>query len=71
MYIPVEQNPQLFTGLGKFPGLCTIKLSEETAKPFSLHVPRWVAVPLLDAVKQELSCTEQLGVIAPVLEPNA
>ena len=63
-------NPQLFTGLGKFPGLYTIKLSE-TAKPFSLHVPRRVAVPLTDAIKQELSCTEQLEVIVPVLEPNA
>ena len=49
--------------MGKLPGLYTLKLSE-TAKPFSLHVPRIVAVPLMEAVKQELSRMEQLGVIA-------
>jgi len=66
----VEQFPQLFTGLGRLPDLYTIKLSE-AAKPFSLHVPRRVAVPLMQAVKQELSRMEQLGVIAPVQEPTA
>ena len=66
---PTEQFPQLFTGLGKLPGLYTIKLSEG-AKPFSLHVPRQVAVPLMEAVKQELNRMEQLGVIAPVQEPT-
>ena len=48
---PLEQFPQLFTGLGKLPGLYTIKLSD-TAKPFSLHVLPRVAVPLMEAVKQ-------------------
>ena len=67
--LPAEQFPQLFTGLGKLPGLYTIKLSEG-AKPFSLHVPRRVIVPLMDAVKQELNRMEQLGVIAPVQEPT-
>ena len=67
---PIEQFPHLFTGLGKLPGLYTIKLSE-TAKPLALHVPRRVAVPLMEAVKQALSCMEQLGVIAPVQEPTA
>ena len=67
---PIEQFPHLFTGLGKLPGLYTIKISE-TAKPFSLHVPRRVAVPLMEAVKQELSRMEKLGVIAPVQERTA
>ena len=67
--LPAEQFPKLFTGLGKLPGLYTIKLSEG-AKPFSLHVHRQVAVPLMDAVKQELNRMEQLGVIAPVQEPT-
>ena len=33
-------------------------------------MPRWVAVPLMDAAKQELNRMEQLGVIAPVQEPT-
>jgi len=64
---PTKQFSQLFTGLGKLPWLYTIKLSEG-AKPFSLNMPRQVAVPLMEAVKQELHHMEQLGVIAQVQE---
>jgi len=31
---------------------------------------RRVAAPLTNAIKQDLSCMEQLGVITPVLEPT-
>ena len=44
--------------------------SYDEAKPHSINVPRWVAVPLMEAVKDELKRMEQLGVIARVHEPT-
>ena len=54
-----EQNPEqlfpgLFTGLGKLQGEYTIKL-RDGAKSFSLTTSRRVAIPLIPAVKTELS----------------
>ena len=57
---PIQKFPKLFTGLGKLLGQYHIKLMEGS-KPHSLNVPRRVAVPLRDAVKQELERMEQLG----------
>lgn len=64
---PTLKHPKLFTGLGKLPGEYHIKL-KEGARPYSLNVPRRVAVPLMDAVKQELNRMEQLGVITRIQE---
>ena len=50
---PIQKFPKLFTGLGNLPGQYHIKLMEGS-KPYSLNVPRRVAVPLMDAVKLEL-----------------
>ena len=66
---PVEQFPKLFTGLGKLEGDYSIQLRED-AKPFALSVPRQVAIPLKDRVKEELERMEQLGVIARVDQPT-
>ena len=55
--------------LGKLPGQYHIKLIDG-ARPYSLNVPRRVEVPLMPAVKQELKCMEQLGVIARIQEPT-
>jgi len=64
-----EKFSKLFTGLGKLPGCYTIKLSDG-AKPYSVNVPRRVAVSLMEPVKRELDRMKNLGVIAPVDEPT-
>ena len=61
--------PGLFDGLGKLEGDYTIQL-REGAKPFTLTVPRRVAIPLMKQVEDELKRMEQLGVIAKVSEPT-
>ena len=66
---PTQKFSKLFTGLGKLPGQYHIKLIDG-ARPYSLNVPRRVAVPLMPAVKQELKHMEQLGVIARIQEPT-
>ncbi len=66
---PFDQFPNLFRGLGKLEGNYSIKL-QEGAKPFSLSVPRRVAIPLRNAVTEELERMERLGVIARVTEPT-
>ena len=42
----------------------------ESAHPYTLSVPRRVAIPLLSKVKQELLRMEEMGVISPVIEPT-
>ena len=66
---PVVRYPSLFEGLGKLDGEYSIRL-EEGAKPFALMVPRRVAIPLLQPVKEELSRMEKLGVISRVNQPT-
>ena len=66
---PINQFPSLFQGLGKLEGEYSIKL-QEGAEPFTLTVPRRVAIPLMKQVKDELQRMEQLGVIARVSEPT-
>ena len=65
---PVEQFSSLFKDLGKLEGDYTIKLQED-AKPYALTVPRRVAIPLTQSVKDELESMERLGVITRVSEP--
>ena len=66
---PHKRFPNLFTGLGKLEGAYTILL-EEGAKPYALTVPRRVAIPLMQPVKDELCRMEKLGVISRVKEPT-
>ena len=66
---PIERFPNLFTGLGKLEGTYSILL-EEGAKPYALTVPRRVAIPLMQPVKEELCRMEKLGVISRVKEPT-
>ena len=66
---PVVHYPNLFRGLGKLNGAYTIEL-KEGAKPFTMTVPRRVAIPLMQPVKDELSRMVKLGVITRVREPT-
>ena len=61
--------PNLFTGLGKLKDNYQIKLKGD-AKPYTLQVPRRVALPLLPKVKAELHRMETLGVISKIEEPT-
>ena len=66
---PVARYPNLFTRLGKLDGEYSIQL-EDRAKPFALTVPRRVAIPLMQPVKEKLERMEKLGVISRVSEPT-
>ena len=64
-----DSYPELFEGLGTLPGEHSISL-REGAVPFSVGVPRKVALPLLPAVKEQLQSMEQDGVIQRVVDPT-
>ena len=66
---PTQRFPNLFTGLGKLNEEYSIRL-EDGAKPYALTVPRRVAIPLMQPVKEELCRMEKLGVISRVSEPT-
>ena len=68
-FSPRDEFPTLFTGLGKLKGEYTIELRDD-AQPFSLSIPRRVAIPLLKSVQQELDRMERNGVIAKVKQPT-
>lgn len=55
------------TGLGQVQQPYTIKL-KPNAQPFSFKTPRHVPYPLLDKIKKELLCMENIGVISYVEE---
>ena len=61
--------PHLFTGLGKLKDSYEIKLKSD-AKPYTLQVPRQVALPLLPKVEAELQRMETLRVISKIEEPT-
>ena len=63
----MKEFPTLFCGLGKLDREHVIQL-REGADPYTLLVPRRVAIPLLPKVKQELLRMEEMGVISPVIE---
>ena len=60
-----REFPDLFNGLGKMEGPCTITL-KENAQPFAVNVPRRVALPLMEKTERELKRMEALGVISKV-----
>eukprot|EP00731_Ephydatia_muelleri_P000002 Em0001g2a len=63
----LNSYPDLFTGLGTLGEECKICLRPH-AQPFALYTPRRVALPLMNAVKEELERMVELGVIRPVQE---
>ncbi|CAL8069840.1 unnamed protein product [Orchesella dallaii] len=66
---PTEEFPELFTGLGRLDTPYTIKLSDG-AKPFAVHAPRRIPIPLLEKVKKKLEEMVEEGVIERVDEPT-
>ena len=65
----MKEFPTLFCGLGKLEGEHVIQL-REGAHPYTLSIPRRVAILLLPEVKQELLRMEETGVISLVIEPT-
>ena len=65
----MDQNPDLFQGLGTIEGEYTIVLKAD-AKPYALATPRRIPIPLKSSVEQELKRMQQLGVIRKVDEPT-
>ena len=61
--------PELFQGLGKMEGEYSIKL-KENSQPYALSTCRRVPIPLMKAVKTELTRMEKAGVISRVTEPS-
>ena len=66
---PIQLFPRMFRGLGRLEGEYEIKLKSDS-KPFSISVPRRVAIPLMRRVRDELNRMERLGVIARVEVPT-
>ena len=65
----VQKFPNLFTGLGSFTKQFEITLKPD-AKPFALHTPRKVPLPLRQKVKDELDHMQSIGVISKVDTPT-
>ena len=64
---PVEEFPQLFSGLGELEGEYSIKLRPD-ATPYSLSTPRHVAIPAIAKGKGRTRTMQDLGVITLVEE---
>ena len=65
----IQKCPKLFEGLGKLKGEYTIQL-EDRVQLSTLGTSRRVPIPLMKAVKEELTHMEDQGVIAKVNEPT-
>ena len=57
-----SQFSKLFSGLGTLGDEYTIRLKED-AKPYALHSPRNVPLPLREKVREELNRMEEMGVM--------
>ena len=66
---PFYRYTALFQDLGRLEGDYSIQL-EEGAKPIAMLVPRRVAIPLMQPVKEELENMVKLGVISREREPT-
>ena len=65
----INKFPKLFTGLGTFKKDFEITIKSD-AKPFAIHTPRKVPLPLRQKVQDELARMESLGVISKVDSPT-
>ena len=65
----INKFSKLFTGLGTFKKYFEITIKPD-AKPFAIHTPRKVPLPLRQKVQDELARMESLGVISKVDTPT-
>ena len=67
--IPIlEEFADVFTGIGLFPGKCTIHIDPNTIPV--VHPPRCVPLALRDRLKQERQNMEKQQIIMKVTEPT-
>ncbi|XP_024891008.1 uncharacterized protein K02A2.6-like [Temnothorax curvispinosus] len=64
----VQENKDIFEGLGRFPGTCSIIL-KDGATP-SLHYKKRVPLSLIDRLKAQLSSMTEQGIISAVDYPT-
>ncbi|MEW8560660.1 MAG: RNase H-like domain-containing protein, partial [Candidatus Thiodiazotropha sp.] len=64
----LEEYPDMFKGVGLFPGECTIHV--DPSIPPIVHPPRRVPVALRDKIKQELDRMVEQDIICKVTEPT-
>ena len=65
----IKTYPKLFSGLGKLKGEYIIQLRDDK-KPFCLHTPCRVSLPLMKKVKDEINGLVKSGVSELVDEPT-
>ncbi|UYV76749.1 K02A2.6-like [Cordylochernes scorpioides] len=62
---PIEEFPEVFERLGQIGNPYEIKL-KPGAKPYAVHTPRRVPIPLMEKLKTRLEELEKAGIIAQV-----
>ncbi|UYV62479.1 K02A2.6-like [Cordylochernes scorpioides] len=62
---PIKEFPEVFEGLGQIGNPYEIKL-KPGAKPYAVHTPRRVPIPLMEKLKTRLEELERAGIIAQV-----
>ncbi|UYV63522.1 hypothetical protein LAZ67_2004456 [Cordylochernes scorpioides] len=62
---PIKEFPEVFEGLGQIGNPYEIKL-KPGAKPYAVHTPRRVPIPLMEKLKTRLEELEMAGIIAQV-----
>ncbi|UYV84462.1 K02A2.6-like [Cordylochernes scorpioides] len=62
---PIEEFPEVFEGLGQIGNPYEIKL-KPGAKPYAVHTPRRVPIPLMEKLRTRLEELEKAGIIAQV-----
>ncbi|UYV79726.1 hypothetical protein LAZ67_18000490 [Cordylochernes scorpioides] len=62
---PIKEFPEVFEGLGQIGNPYEIKL-KPGAKPYAVHTPRRVPIPLMGKLKTRLEELEKAGIIAQV-----
>ena len=64
------EYPELFDGLGRMEGRPYETALKDDVQPYAVHVPRRVALPLMDRTRQELDRMVKMGVIIRVEQPT-
>ncbi|UYV77326.1 K02A2.6-like [Cordylochernes scorpioides] len=62
---PIKEFPEVFEGLGQIGNPYEIKL-KPGAKPYAVHTPRRVPIPLMEKLKTRLEELEKAGIITQV-----